>query len=411
MISELSVWAATIFPPAATLLVMLYIIWQDPYIEKKNRTTMFWIVLLVFGILILDCLNALFLIRVLVPERIVADICCYAARPLAIVLLLRVLEPEKRHPVCWVLLGVNAAIHMTALFSPICFTLDPTGFFIRGPLGYTSHIVSGILLAYMTWVSVRISCRSRRRESLLPVLSVLLIVASVVLDSQISDVPVPMVTCAMVLCCMLYYIWLHLRFVRAHENALMAEQRIRIMMSQIQPHFLYNTLSTIQALCRTDPEKAFDVTERFGTYLRQNLDALRQTQCIPVEKELEHTRVYTEIEALRFPNVHVEYEIRDTGFSLPALTIQPLVENAIRHGVRIREDGRVRIQTRDAEDFHEITITDNGIGFDALSAENANDAHIGLRNVKERLAAQCGSSMEIVSEADHGTTITIRIPK
>ena len=155
MISELSVWAATIFPPAATLLVMLYIIWQDPYIEKKNRTTMFWIVLLVFGILILDCLNALFLIRVLVPERIVADICCYAARPLAIVLLLRVLEPEKRHPVCWVLLGVNAAIHMTALFSPICFTLDPTGFFIRGPLGYTSHIVSGILLAYMTWASVR----------------------------------------------------------------------------------------------------------------------------------------------------------------------------------------------------------------------------------------------------------------
>ena len=130
-----------------------------------------------------------------------------------------------------------------------------------------------------------------------------------------------------------------------------------------------------------------------------------------MEKELEHTRVYTEIEALRFPNVHVEYEIRDTGFSLPALTIQPLVENAIRHGVRIREDGRVRIQTRDAEDFHEITITDNGIGFDALSAENANDAHIGLSNVKERLAAQCGSSMEIVSEADHGTTITIRIPK
>ena len=411
MISEFSVWAAGCFPPAVTLLVMLYIIWQDSYIEKKTRSTMFWIVLLVFGILVLDCLNALFLIRVLVPERIVVDICCYAARPLAIVLLLRVLEPEKRHPVCWVLLGVNAAIHLTALFSPICFTLDPTGFFIRGPLGYTSHIVSGILLAYKTWVSVRISYRSGRRESLLPVISVLLIVASVALDSQISDVPVPMVTYAMVLSCVLYYIWLHLRFVRAHENALMAEQRIQIMMSQIQPHFLYNTLSTIQALCRTDPEQASEVTERFGTYLRQNLDALRQTQCIPVEKELEHTRVYTEIEALRFPNVHVEYEIADTGFSIPALTIQPLVENAIRHGVRIREDGQVRIQTQAVEDCHEIAITDNGIGFDALSAENANDAHIGLRNVKERLAAQCGGSMEIVSEKDRGTTITIRIPK
>ena len=411
MISEFSVWAAASFPPAATLLVMLYVIWQDPYIEKINRRTMLLIVLLVFIILVLDCLNALFLIRVLVPERIVVDICCYAARPLAIVLLLRVLEPEKQHPLCWVLLGINTAIHMTAVFSPICFTLDSTGLFIRGPLGYTSHIVSGILLIYMTCASVRISFGSGKRESLLPVLSVFLIAASVALDSLISDVPVSMVTHAMVLCCVLYYIWLHLRFVRAHENALMAEQRIQIMISQIQPHFLYNTLSTIQALCRTAPEKASEVTERFGTYLRQNLDALRQTQCIPVEKELEHTRVYTEIEALRFPNVHVEYKIQDTGFSVPSLTIQPLVENAIRHGVRIREDGRVEVRTRAAEAFHEITITDNGIGFDLQSAERASGDHIGLKNVQERVAAQCGGSMEIVSQIGSGTTITIRIPK
>ena len=411
MISKFSVWAATVFPPAATLLLMLYVIRQDPYIEKKNRSTMLWIVLLALVILLLDCLNALFSLRVLVPERLVVDIFCYAARPLAIVLLLRVLEPEKRHPFCWVLLGLNAAIHLTALFSPICFSLDPIGSFTRGPLGYTSHIVSGILLAYMTWASVRIPFANGKRESLLPVLSVLLIAASVVLDSQISDVPVPMATYAMVLCCVFYYIWLHLRFVRAHENALMAEQRIQIMMSQIQPHFLYNTLSTIQALCRADPEKAFEVTERFGAYLRQNLDALSQTKCIPVVKELEHTRVYTEIEALRFPNVHVAYDIQDTDFSIPALSIQPLVENAIRHGVRIREDGRVEIRTRAVEEFHEITITDNGIGFDAQAAEPAGEAHIGLKNVQERLAAQCSGSMEIVSEKDRGTTITIRIPK
>ena len=411
MISKFSVWAATVLPPAATLLLMLYVIRQDPYIEKKNRSTMQWIVLLVLAILLLDCLNALFLLRVLVPQRLVVDIFCYAARPLAIVLLLRVLEPEKRHPFCWILLGLNAAIHLTALFSPICFSLDPIGYFSRGPLGYTSHIVSGILLAYMTWASVRISFGSGKRESLLPVLSVLLIAASVVLDSQISDVPVSMATYAMVLCCVFFYIWLHLRFVRAHENALMAEQRIQIMMSQIQPHFLYNTLTTIQALCRSDPEKAFEVTERFGTYLRQNLEALRQTKCISVEKELEHTRVYTEIEALRFPNVHIAYDIQDTDFSVPALTIQPLVENAIRHGDRIREDGRVEIRTRAVEEFHEITITDNGIGFDAQAAENTGEAHIGLRNVQERLAAQCGGSMEIVSEKDQGTTITLRIPK
>jgi sensor histidine kinase YesM len=107
----------------------------------------------------------------------------------------------------------------------------------------------------------------------------------------------------------------------------------------------------------------------------------------------------------------VEYKIQDTGFSVPSLTIQPLVENAIRHGVRIREDGRVEVRTRAAEAFHEITITDNGIGFDLQSAERASGDHIGLKNVQERVAAQCGGSMEIVSQIGSGTTITIRIPK
>ena len=238
------------------------------------------------------------------------------------------------------------------------------------------------------------------------------VVAAFLLDTFVTytDKGITFTTIATVTSCLFYYIWLHLQFVHDHEKALMAEQRIRIMMSQIQPHFLYNTLSSIQALCLSDPEKAFDVTEKFGTYLRQNIDSLDQPQLIPFEKELEHTRVYSEIEMIRFPSIKIEYDTQDTGFSLPALTVQPLVENAIRHGIRGVENGVVCVSSKRAGDCYEITIADNGKGFDTEAAETASGTHIGIRNVKERIEEMCGGTLTVESSTGVGTTVTIRIP-
>ena len=241
-----------------------------------------------------------------------------------------------------------------------------------------------------------------------------MIVISVLLDSFLVPVfnsPVSFLTIAVVCCSLFYYIWLHLQFVREHEQALQTEQRIQIMMTQIQPHFLYNTLTTIQSLCRTDPEKAFVVTERFGAYLRQNINSLSQPDLIPLEKELEHTRIYAEIEMVRFPQIRMEYDLQDVAFRVPALTIQPLVENAIRHGVRIRKNGIISIATRRGDSFHKIVISDNGKGFDVQTAEQADETHLGIRNVRERIEKMCGGTMEIDSRIDEGTRITILIPE
>jgi hypothetical protein len=131
--------------------------------------------------------------------------------------------------------------------------------------------------------------------------------------------------------------------------------------------------------------------ERLSAYLRQNLDSLGQPECIPFAKELEHTRIYTDIEQVRFDTIRVEYDVGDRDFSLPPLTLQPLVENAIRHGVRIREQGIVRIATRRTADCHEILVEDNGAGFDVESLEKSDDNHIGIRNVRERLEKMCGA--------------------
>ena len=183
------------------------------------------------------------------------------------------------------------------------------------------------------------------------------------------------------------------------------------MMSQIQPHFLYNTLSTIQALCLMNPKKASEVTERFGTYLRNNMGFLDQPNLILLSKELEHTRIYSEIEMLRFPKISVEYDIKTEDFYIPALTIQPLVENAIRHGVRSREQGLVTVATRASADFFEIIISDNGVGFNPKDFSNDESKHIGIANVKERVESMCGGTLTIKSEPDNGTTVTIKMPR
>ena len=240
----------------------------------------------------------------------------------------------------------------------------------------------------------------------------LVIIVSVALDLNVGpkQQPVAFLTIAIIVGSVFYYIWLHLQFVREHERDLMAAQRIQIMMTQIQPHFLFNALNTIRALYAKDSPQAERTLEDFSTYLRQNLESLSQTDLIPVSKELEHTRLYAEIEKQRFPNVQVEYRIEDTDFAVPALTIQPLVENAIRHGVRSREDGLVIVSTNLEAGGHRVTVTDNGVGFDPKQQLSAEGLHIGIRNVKERVEQMCGGELVLTSEIGKGTSVTMLFP-
>ena len=227
---------------------------------------------------------------------------------------------------------------------------------------------------------------------------------------QGSNGTVSCLTIAVVSSCLFYYLWLHMQSAYAHEQALASEQRIQIMMTQIQPHFLFNTLSTIQALCRIDPEKASETTEKFGTYLRMNIDSLGRAGLIPFQKELEHTRIYADIEMMRFPYIHISYDIQEDDFEVPALSIQPMVENAIRHGVRGRYNGLVKVTTRREEKEVVVTVTDNGKGFDPENSKATDGTHIGIRNVRGRVEMLCGGTLSIESKPGAGCTVTIRLP-
>lgn len=402
-----------LFPLCFLLLGLTFTVMVDPYISRKHRNIMLIIIALSVILIVQNLLEDTFAAG---PARwfwrTTTSICGYTVRPIFLVLFLSILQPEKKHGLAWGLVGINCAVHLTAYFSHLCFWIRADNRFQRGPLSYTCLYISLVLLSELLVQSIRNFRKRGKQERLIPVFIVAMILVSVFLDGKVGGTsqPVTFLTIAIVASSMFYYIWLHLHFVREHEDDLKAQQRIRIMMTQIQPHFLYNTLTTIQSLCRTDPEEAFNVTEKFGTYLRQNLDTLNQTSLIPIQKELEHTRVYAEIEAVRFPRIQIEYDIEDTGFSVPALTVQPLVENAIRHGVRIRQNGLVTIATRKGDACHEIVISDNGKGFDWKLLEQTDETHIGIRNVRERIETMCNGTLTVNSQLDKGTIITIRIP-
>ncbi|MBR4421836.1 MAG: histidine kinase [Erysipelotrichaceae bacterium] len=403
-----------LFPFALELIGLLFAVTVDPYVSKRQRRIMLMIIGLIFILLIQNTAEHYLVYDIAMPFiRTMIAVLGYAIRPVILLMFLYLIGNRKSYRPEWILLIINTCIHLTAFFSAVCFRISAQNRFVRGPLGYTCHIVSAILLFELLYATYHRFSDGKRQMIVIPLFNVILIILSVVLDSFIyfRYYPVTFLTIAVVNCSFLYYIWMHLQFAKEHEKDLMAQQRIRIMVSQIQPHFLYNTLSTIQALCKIDPDKAAETIERFGTYLRANLDSLNQETLVPLQKELDHTRIYGEIEKERFPDIDIVYEIDDVDFLLPALSIQPLVENAIRHGVRGRKDGRILVKTKNESGNHVIIIEDNGTGFDVNALKDDDSDHIGLFNVRERIASMCNGTMEIESTIDQGTKIIITIPE
>lgn len=192
-------------------------------------------------------------------------------------------------------------------------------------------------------------------------------------------------------------------------QAELEKSKTAVMFSQIQPHFLYNSLGAIRELCRQDPEDARNALGTFITYLRGNMDSIQREHTIHFSKELNHISAYLQLEKLRFgEDLNVVYDVQETDFFIPSLTIQPLVENAVKHGICGREDGgTVTLHTHREGDAVIVKILDDGVGFDVDNIEKLE--HVGIKNVRNRLKYIVNGTLDIESKKDVGTTATITI--
>lgn len=184
-----------------------------------------------------------------------------------------------------------------------------------------------------------------------------------------------------------------------------------IMLGQMKPHFLYNTLNTIKYLISEDAEKAEFAIVRFSEYLRQNMNTLSSENFILFEQELNHIENYIYIEKLRFGDrINVHYDIKDSNFFVPSMSLQPLVENAIKHGVTRKIDGGdIWINVNKDKNFYVIEIIDNGVGFDTAILNNESSS-LAIKNIKERIGIIDSASFEISSVVGEGSKCIIRIP-
>ena len=192
-----------------------------------------------------------------------------------------------------------------------------------------------------------------------------------------------------------------------------SDLRISMMLSQIAPHFIYNSLTTIQGMCEKDPAMAKETVGEFAQYLRGNLESLSEENMIPFEKEFKHSEAYLAIEKKRFGDkINVNYDIGYIDFQIPPLSMQVLVENAVKHGIRKKAGGgTITIRTKLKDGNIYVIVKDDGVGFDAERIADDANIHVGIANVQNRLESMCGGRLEVDSKIGEGTTAVIILPR
>ncbi len=205
------------------------------------------------------------------------------------------------------------------------------------------------------------------------------------------------------------------------QNKVIAEKKeeienlqLNMVITQMQPHFVFNVLNIIYYLCAKDTKLAQTAIDRFSSYLRANIDSLVSDELAPFSKELEHVKNYLDLEKLRFDDeLELVYDIGPSDFHIPMLVVQPLAENAVKHGIaKSPNGGRLIIRTIEDYDNFYIYVIDNGVGFDPnKKPANAGRSHIGVENVRIRIEKRVNGKLELFSKKGKGTTAIITIPK
>ncbi len=353
--------------------------------------------------------------------RMVASVIHYILQPLVIYLELVIIIPDDdnpvrpRHLLLQLPIIINTVIYLAApLAGKLVFWISKDNSFHRGPLGYSIYIVTFYYLVLLIVWSIRFFRSDNIRKS-----AILFFMAGIAVLTgalEFENLASGYIDESFALGVFLYYMYLvtmyesEMRASLARKEVELSQSKVTLLRQQIKPHFIFNSLQIIKSLIRSDQEKAVRSLEDFSDYLRANIDVISSDSLISFEEELAHTEAYVSLAlADESKDINVEYDIVERWFRLPPLTVEPMVENAIRHG--LANGGTVRLSTRSEGDDIVIIISDDGSGFtDPGTAQEEERTGAGIENVRTRLATMCNGSLDIKSEPG-GTEVMIRIPK
>lgn len=319
---------------------------------------------------------------------------------------------KYQYPV-WGISAVAILLVVISQFNDMFYVIDDCNIYRRHYLFWLSQVLGILCMLIDFWILVKYRKALNRQEFITFI--AYMISPIVAISVQVFLCGVDLLYLSTTFAIVVMYIGVQIEQARLmQEKELeLTQSRIAVMLSQIQPHFLYNTLTAICGLCDENPKEAKRVTADFSDYLRHNLESLNQANPIPFESELHHIEIYLGIEKIRFEDeMKIVYDIQTKDFMLPSLTVQPIIENAVKHNVgKDAGGGTVTLATREIADSFVVIVSDNGVGFNPGVIEEGGRQHIGMENVKNRLWAMCHATMEIKSVVGVGTTVTIKLPK
>lgn len=310
---------------------------------------------------------------------------------------------------------VESLIWVTSYYLGTLYSITD-GVYKRGELFWLSQFMAVGMIAYIFLMIVLFFDVLKKRDRIIFIGCVFGLLLSIVLREIVPDVGIPVVYLIVTLLVIGLYIGIHIEqnvLLRIKDEKLV-QSRISIMLSQIRPHFLYNALNVIHYLCEKDPKLAQHAIAEFSDYLRGNLDSVGVDRTVLFSKELGHIKNYLFLEKLRYEDeLEIVYELGTINFFLPPLTVQPLVENAVRYGIgQAIDGGKLTIKTVERDEGYEVFVIDDGVGgYDPDNKKEDGRSHVGIENVRERLALMVGGTLEIESEKGKGTKAKIFIPR
>ena len=307
-----------------------------------------------------------------------------------------------------ILWAIFSVLLTSTLFSDVFYYVTPENLYSRGP--WFPLLMMPLTAIILLNLSGTIKRRKRlSRKVYLSFLIALLPMTVTVIFHIFVDIYPLIDICTVLSVLSLYGLILSEQLEQyMHQQREIANQQANIMILQMRPHFIYNTMTSIYCLCGQDSQLARQVIMDFTTYLRKNFTAIASTTPIPFSSELEHTRAYLAVEQAQYEDsLFVDYDTPHTCFRVPPLTLQPIVENAIKHG-RDPYAGpfRISIKTRKTDYGSEIIVEDNGRGFDTIKDK---EPYTALTNIKQRLKMMCNGEMIIMPRKEGGTMVKIKI--
>ena len=316
----------------------------------------------------------------------------------------------------WAVAGAGIALTVITQFYPLLYRFDETNHCMRCDWFFLAHVIA--LLGVVLELAMLTKYRTSFEKNKLIVLYIYLLMPMIALIWQLFFYGISLLqimNTISLMCLFMVDAFRQTQKLVAKEREL-NDMKIQVVLSQIKPHFMYNVLNTITYLCDKDASVAKKALYDFSMYLRGNLDSLTSRALVPLDRELDLVERYLSLQKLRMGDeLNIIYDIEDNGYMLPPMTLEPFVENAVAHGLAKADDGgTLSIRTRLGEQNHEITIRDDGVGFDPASYHIGGEGEhqsIGIENVRKRLWSMCKGTVTISSEKGKGTAILICIPR